>query len=110
MTTTLKQQAAKKFAHGNIQSAIDIYTSTLEKLQNCPSKRLRAQEEATIYNQLAFCYNRLGCSLQVEIDLSSETIARSLFLTDLNVAKRAYLRRGLALENSGRFEEATADL
>ena len=45
----------------------------------------------------------------MEIELSTNTISRSAFLTDLNVVKRAYLRRAAALEKSEKIKEAASD-
>jgi hypothetical protein len=53
------------------------------------------QQQAAIYNQIAFIYNRSQNS-EKEIEYSSLTIALTPYLTDIEVVKRAHLRRGLA--------------
>jgi hypothetical protein len=64
-------------------------------------KKEIAQLEATIFNCIALIHGK-ELNTDKEIEFSGRTIERALFLDDINVLIKAYLRRGLAFEKLGR--------
>lgn len=54
--------------------------------------------EANVFNNMAYCFNKLS-DTNKEVEYCSLVIERALFLDDISVLTKAYLRRGLAFEN-----------
>jgi hypothetical protein len=61
-------------------------------------KKEISQLEASVFNNIAFCYGKDQHD-KMQIEYSTMVIDRSLFLDDINVLVKAYLRRGLAYEH-----------
>ena len=72
-------------------------------------KKEIAQLEAAIYGNIAFCYGKDQQDRQ-QIDYCTKVIDRSLYIEDVNVLTKAYLRRGLAYESTEKFKLAVNDL
>jgi hypothetical protein len=71
-----------------LDSALDSYPLFKKEI---------AQLEATIFNCIALIHGKES-NFDKEIEFSGRTIERALFLDDINVLIKAYLRRGLAYE------------
>ena len=109
-----KAEAAACFKKGDYIQANKIYkqaaTQLEDLLEDFPlfTKEI-SQVEATIYNNIAFCYGKDQQHRQ-EIEFTTKVIDRALYLDDTNVLLKAYLRRGLAYEKCEKFKLACNDL
>lgn len=65
--------------------------------------------EAAVFGNIAFCYGKDKQDKQ-SIDYCSKVINRSLYIDDVSVLVKAYLRRGLAYEHCEKFKLAANDL
>jgi hypothetical protein len=72
-------------------------------------KKEIAQNEAAIFGNIAFCYGKDKQDKQ-QIEFCTKVIDRSLYLDDMNVLIKAYLRRGLSYEHCEKFKLAANDL
>ena len=97
-----KNEAAAMFKKGDYIGANKIYkaAATLleEILEDFPLfKKEISQLEATIFNNIAFCYGKDKMERQ-EVEYTTKVIDRALYLDGTDVLVKAYLRRGLAYE------------
>lgn len=109
-----KNEAAAMFKKGDYIGANKIYkaAATLleEILEDFPLfKKEISQLEATIFNNIAFCYGKDKMERQ-EVEYTTKVIDRALYLDDTNVLVKAYLRRGLAYEQLEKYKLACNDL
>lgn len=58
---------------------------------------------------MAFCYQKDQQDKQI-VEYSSKVIDRALYIDDINVLMKAYLRRGLAYEQLEKFKLSANDL
>ena len=65
--------------------------------------------EAAVFGNIAFCYGKDQHD-KAQIDYCTKVIDRSLYIEDINVLIKAYLRRGLALEHLEKYKPAVNDL
>ncbi len=65
--------------------------------------------EANVFNNMAYCFNKLS-DTDKEVDYCSLVIERALFLDEISVLTKAYLRRGLAYEQLHEYTKAVEDL
>ena len=72
-------------------------------------KREIAQNEAAIFNNIAHCYGKDQHD-KASIDFSTKVIDRALYIEDINVLIKAFLRRAAAYEHIERFKLAINDL
>jgi hypothetical protein len=72
-------------------------------------KKEIGQFEANIYNNIAFCYGK-DQQDKHQVEYCSKTIDRALYIDDINVLVKAYLRRGLAYEQLEKYKLAANDL
>lgn len=72
-------------------------------------KKEIAQMEAAVFNNIAFCYGKDKQDKQ-QVEYCSKVIDRALFIDDVSVLQKAYLRRGLAYEHSEKFKLGANDL
>lgn len=72
-------------------------------------KKEISQLEATIYNNIAFCYGK-DEQHKKEVEYTTKVIDRALYLDDTNILVKAYLRRGLANEALEKYKPACNDL
>jgi tetratricopeptide (TPR) repeat protein len=109
-----KTEAAAKFKSGNYIEANKIYKSATAQLEDLIEdfplfKKEISQLEATIFNNMAFCYGKDQQHRQ-EVEYTSKVVDRALYLDDTNVLLKAYLRRGLAYEHLEKYKLACNDL
>lgn len=109
-----KDEAASLFKGGNYADAINAYKSCAEMLDNSLEdfplfKREISQLEANIYNNIAFCYGKDQQDKQ-QVVFCAKVIDRALYIEDVNVIIKAYLRRGLAYENLEKYKQSANDL
>jgi tetratricopeptide (TPR) repeat protein len=109
-----KTEAAAKFKSGNYIEANKIYKSATAQLEDLIEdfplfKKEISQFEATIFNNMAFCYGKDQQHRQ-EVEYTSKVVDRALYLDDTNVLLKAYLRRGLAYEHLEKYKLACNDL
>ena len=62
-----------------------------------------------MFNNIAFCYGKDQHD-KLQIEYCTMVIDRSLYLDDINVLVKAYLRRGLAYEHMEKYKLAVNDL
>jgi len=67
------------------------------------------QLEANVFNNIAFCYAKDQQDKQI-IEYSSKVIDRALYIDDINILMKAYLRRGLAYEQTEKYRLSANDL
>ena len=72
-------------------------------------KKEIAQQEAAIFGNISFCYGK-DQHEKMQIEFCTKVIDRSLYIEDINVLTKAYLRRGLAFEAIERYKKAVNDL
>mmetsp|Transcript_8207 Transcript_8207/g.11362 ORF Transcript_8207/g.11362 Transcript_8207/m.11362 type:complete len:272 (-) Transcript_8207:955-1770(-) len=65
--------------------------------------------EAAVFGNIAFCYGK-DQQDKMQIDFCSKVLDRSLYIDDVNMLIKAYLRRGLAYESTEKFKNAIIDL
>ena len=109
-----KDEAAAKFKAGAYADAIKLYKNAAEQLDNSLEdfplfKKEISQLEANVFNNIAFCYGKDQHD-KLQIEYCSMVIDRSLYLDDINVLVKAYLRRGLAYEHMEKYKLAVNDL
>ena len=113
-TDAKKDEAAQKFKDGDYINAIKLYKQTAElldaALEDFPLfKKEISQLEGNVYNNIAFCYGKDQQDKQ-QVEYSTKVIDRALYLEDINVLIKAYLRRGLAYEHMEKYKLASNDL
>ena len=62
-----------------------------------------------VFNNIAFCYGKDNQDKK-QIEFCSKVIDRALYLEDINVLIKAYLRRGLSYEQIERYKLGVHDL
>ena len=72
-------------------------------------KKEIAQQEAAIYNNIAHCYGK-DAHDKASIEFSSKVIDRALYIDDIHVLIKAYIRRAQAYEHIERYKLAVDDL
>lgn len=111
---TAKEKAQLEFKKGAYAEAIKLYKNAAEILEIAYEdfgvfKKEIAQLEAAIFGNIAFCYGKDQHDKH-QIDFCSKVLDRSLYIEDVNVLIKAYLRRGLAYESIERYKPAVNDL
>ena len=114
-----KVQASKDLAvaevkNGSYAEAISLYKKAADILEIAYEdfgvfKREIAQNEAAIFNNIAHCYGKDQHD-KASIDFSTKVIDRALYIEDINVLIKAFLRRAAAYEHIERFKLAINDL
>jgi tetratricopeptide (TPR) repeat protein len=109
-----KEQAAADFKKGSYAEAINSYKAAATLLDDALEdfavfKKDIAQMEAAIFGNIAFCYGKDKQDKQ-QIEYCSKVIDRSLYIDDVSILTKAYLRRGLAYEHCEKFKLAANDL
>lgn len=109
-----KEQAAAEFKKGSYAEAITLYKAAATLLDDASEdfgvfRKEIAQSEAAIFGNIAFCFGKDKQDKQ-QIEFCSKVIDRSLYLDDVTVLTKAYLRRGLAYEHCEKFKLAANDL
>ena len=99
---TAKQKAQVEFKKGAYAEAIRLYKNAAEILDIAMEdfsvfKREIAQQEAAIFGNIAFCYGK-DQQERAQIEYSTKVIDRSLYIDNVDMLIKAYLRRGLAYE------------
>ena len=64
--------------------------------------------EAAVFGNIALCYSK-DSHEKAQIEYCTKVIARSVYIEDINIVIKAYLRRGQAYEKSERFKLAVND-
>ena len=111
----MKEQAQTEFKKGSYSEAIALYKQAQELLEISQDdfddylKKELAQLEATIFSNLAFCHSKDSNDNAV-VTNCAKVIERALFISDVNLVIKAYLRRGLTLERLEKYREAVNDL
>lgn len=111
---TNKDSAVNEVKKGSYAEAITLYKKAADILDiayedfSCFKKEI-AQQEAAIFNNIAHCYGKDQHD-KASIDYSTKVIERALYIEDINVLIKAYLRRAAAYEHIERFKLAVADL
>ena len=59
--------------------------------------------EAAVFGNIAFCYGKDQHD-KLQIEYRTKVIDRSLYIDDVNLIVKAYLRRGLAYEATERYK------
>lgn len=72
-------------------------------------KKEIAQQEAAIFGNIAFCYGK-DSQDRMQIEYCTKVLDRSLYIEDVNMLIKAYLRRGLAYEATEKYKAAINDL
>ena len=111
---TAKQKAQVEFKKGAYAEAIKLYKNAAEILDIAMEdfsvfKREIAQQEAAIFGNIAFCYGK-DQQERAQIEYSTKVIDRSLYIDNVDMLVKAYLRRGLAYEQTEKFKLAVNDL
>lgn len=111
---TAKNKAQEEFKKGAYSEAIRLYKSAGEILEIAYEdfgvfKKEIAQLEASIFNNIAFCYGKDQHD-RLQIEFCTKVIDRSPYIEDINVLIKAYLRRGLAYESTEKYKLAVNDL
>ena len=111
---TAKQKAQVEFKQGAYAEAIRLYKNAAEILDIAMEdfgvfKREIAQQEAAIFGNIAFCYGK-DQQERAQIEYSTKVIDRSLYIDNVDMLVKAYLRRGLAYEQTEKFKLAVNDL
>mmetsp|Transcript_7226 Transcript_7226/g.12200 ORF Transcript_7226/g.12200 Transcript_7226/m.12200 type:complete len:115 (+) Transcript_7226:239-583(+) len=65
--------------------------------------------QASIFNNIAVCCKK-ELNVKSEIEYTTKVIEREEFITDQSVVLKAYLRRGLAYEQSEKYLKARDDM
>lgn len=109
-----KESAASKFKEGAYAEAIKVYKNGGEILSECIEdfplwRKEIGQLEANVFNNIAFCYAKDQQDKQI-IEYSSKVIDRALYIDDINILMKAYLRRGLAYEQTEKYRLSANDL
>lgn len=109
-----KNKAQDEFKKGAYAEAIRLYKSAAEILDIAYEdfgvfKKEIAQLEATIFNNIAFCFGK-DQQDRLQIEFCTKVIDRSPYIEDINVLIKAYLRRGLAYESTEKYKLAVNDL
>ena len=109
-----KDSAVNEVKKGSYAEAITLYKKAADILEiayedfSCFKKEI-AQHEAAIFNNIAHCYGKDQHD-KASIDYSTKVIERALYIEDINVLIKAYLRRAAAYEHIERYKLAVADL
>ena len=111
---TAKQKAQVEFKKGAYAEAIRLYKGAAEILDIAMEdfsvfKREIAQQEAAIFGNIAFCYGK-DQQERAQIEYSTKVIDRSLYIDNVDMLVKAYLRRGLAYEQTEKYKLAVNDL
>lgn len=109
-----KEQAAAEFKKGSYAESINLYKQSASLLDDAIEsfpvfKKEIAQMEAAVFGNIAFCYGK-DKQDKHQIEYCTKVIDRSLYLDDVSILTKAYLRRGLAYEHCERFKLAANDL
>lgn len=94
--------------------AIVEYKKAATTLDNCAEdfglfKKEIAQMEAAVFGNIAFCYGKDQLAKE-QIQYCSKVLDRALYIDDVNVLIKAYMRRGLAYEQQEKYKAAINDL
>jgi len=108
-----KEEALGKFKNANYADAIDLYKKAANILEIAYEdfsifKKEIAQMEAVIFSNIALTYSRDKHD-KPQIDYCSKVIDRALYLDEINILVKAYIRRGLAYEHVEKFKLAVHD-
>lgn len=109
-----KERAAELFKLGQYGDAVKAYHAAAEVLEAAAEDfplfltEVR-QVEATVYNNLAACAKK-DTNTRLEIDYTTKVIERQEHLSEKSVLLKAYLRRGLAYEESEKYLQAKEDM
>ena len=111
---TAKQKAQVEFKKGAYAEAIRLYKNAAEVLDIAMEdfsvfKKEIAQQEAAIFGNIAFCYGK-DQQERAQIEYSTKVIDRSLYIDNVDMLIKAYLRRGLAYEQTEKYKLAINDL
>lgn len=109
-----KTKASELFKLGQYGEAVKIYKQADDVLMNCVEdfplfRQELAQVQATIYNNMAAC-SKKDLDTKSEILYTTKVIDLQEHLTDSSLLLKAYLRRGIAYENSEKFLQAREDM
>lgn len=109
-----KAKASELFKLGQYGEAVKIYKQADDVLMNCVEdfplfRQELAQVQATIYNNMAAC-SKKDLDTKSEITYTTKVIDLQEYLTDSSLLLKAYLRRGIAYENSEKFLQAREDM
>ena len=109
-----KEKAQLEFKKGAYAEAIKLYKSAAEILEIAMEdfgvfKKEIAQMEAAVFGNIAFC-NGKDQQDRAQIEYCTKVIDRSLYIDDVNMLIKAYLRRGLAYESTEKYKNAIIDL
>lgn len=110
----IKDRASAEYKKGMYDEAIVVYEQACRLAEShIPSlkylKRDIIQSEATVFSNIAACYKQNGHNKK-EVEYCSKVIERGPYLTELSMLAKAYLRRGLALEQLERYKDAKDDI
>ena len=84
--------------------------ATIESYEDAKNKNGPLQRvKAPLFNNIAFCYKQKQETKKV-IEFASRVIAEERYLAGQDVLAKAYLRRGLAYEESEKFALAAIDV
>jgi len=109
-----KDSAVDEVKKGSYAEAIAVYKKAAEVLEIAYEdfgvfKREIAQQEAAIFNNIAHCFGKDQHD-KASIDYSTKVIDRALYIEDVLVLVKAFLRRAAAYEHIERFKLAVDDL
>ena len=109
-----KDKAVDEVKKGAYAEAIVLYKKAAEILDIASEdfgifKKEIAQQEAAIFNNIAHCYGK-DAHDKASIDYSSKVIDRALYIDDIHILIKAYLRRAQAYEHTERYRSAVDDL
>ena len=109
-----KEKAQVEFKKGAYADSIKLYKNAAEILEIAYEdfgvfKKEIAQQEAAIFGNIAFCYGK-EMQDRSQIDYCTKVLDRSLYIEDVNMLIKAYLRRGLAYESTEKYKAAINDL
>ena len=109
-----KDSAVEEVKKGGYAEAITLYKKAANILEIAYEdfgvfKKEIAQQEAAIFNNIAHCYGKDQHD-KASIDYSTKVIERALYIDDIMVLIKAYLRRAAAYEHIERYKLAVDDL
>jgi len=109
-----KDEAAKAFKAGQFTEAITLYKVSAnlldENLYDFPLfKKDIMREEAAVFNNLAFCYQREGND-KASIEFATKVVDRTPYLNDIQLLIKALTRRGNCYITAEKYKLAADDL
>ena len=109
-----KEKAQDEFKKGLYAEAVQLYKNAAEILEIAQEdfgvfKKEIAQMEAAIFGNIAFCYGKDQHD-RMQVEFCTKVIDRSLYIEDVNMLIKAYLRRGCSYEALEKYKLAVNDL